>query len=463
MRVPPRLLLFSVLVCLPTLSLAQVVSLAAGGARAAKPGYAQRPPVSVSTVSAGYAVNDITINAATGKVISGSLGTANITANRNAASEAITTNNFDLGETRNDRPTIDGLNTVATFDGAFVAEAGDSQNGNFRFTMIGNDPRVGGTTVLPANIDEVSLQLLTADGSVFKTVPFAPFEKKILNSPNFVPLDYRSGHNVEYADAAHRAEFYNIMKNNWHTVMFPEVVNRVTIAVPYYVNVQLDNGDTVQARSYFTSKASDGSTFVLMLSPLFNFLFDNEVVNEINLGNFTTNSINMTLFPNTFLFDLNNSNPNTPGSCCALGFHTYFLEGGVFPQPRWITEFASWISPGIFGAGFQDVTALSHETGEAFDNPFLDNATPNWQFPGQPPNSTVCQANLEIADPIEGQANATTAIEVKLNGKATIYHPQNVAMYQWFEMGASSSAIDGAFSFPNETVLPTSAIPCPGS
>jgi hypothetical protein len=460
MRIPPRALLLSVSCCIPTLALAQAVSIAVKPA--AHPAYAKRQPVQVSSVPSGYQVNDITINAATGKVVSGGSGMAHITANRNAATEPGSNNNFDLGDTKNNHPTIDGLNTVATFDGAFVAEAGGSQNGNFRFTMIGNDPRVGGSTVYPANIDEVSLQLLAADGSVSKTVPFAPFERKLLGSPNFVPLDYRSGHNIEYADAIHRAEFYNVMKNNWHTVLFPQIVNRVTIQVPYYINIELDNGDTVQARAYFTGNAPDGSTVVFMLSPLFNVLFDNEVVNEINLGNFTTNAVSMTVFPNTFLFDLNTANPNTPGNCCALGFHTYFLEGDVFPQPRWIIAFGSWISPGIAG-GFEDVTAISHETSEAFDDPFLDNATPNWQFPGQPANSTLCQANLETGDPIEGLANVSSAIQVKQNGKTTIYHPQNLALYQWFEMGASSSAIDGAFSFPNETVLPTSAVPCPGS
>jgi hypothetical protein len=84
-----------------------------------------------------------------------------------------------------------------------------------------------------------------------------------------------------------------------------------------------------------------------------------------------------------------------------------------------------------------------------------------WQFPGQPANSTACQGNLEDGDPIEVLANATSAIEVKHGGFNYTYHPQNIAMYQWFEMGATSSAIDGAFSFPNETVLTQSAIPCP--
>ena len=42
------------------------------------------------------------------------------------------------------------------------------------------------------------------------------------------------------------------------------------------------------------------------------------------------------------------------------------------------------ISPGIFGGGFEDVTAISHEIAETFDDPFVNNITPRWQFPGDP-------------------------------------------------------------------------------
>jgi hypothetical protein len=232
------------------------------------------------------------------------------------------------------------------------------------------------------------------------------------------------------------------------------------MTIPRFVNIQLKDGSIITARSYFTGTAADGSTFVLMLNILFNALFENEVVNQINQGNFVTSGINMTLFPNTFLFSLNTANPNAPGNCCTLGFHTYFLDG-VFPESRWVTQYASWISPGIFNGGFQDVTALSHETSEAFANPFVSNPAPNWQFPGQPADSKVCQANLEEGDPIEVLPNATATVEVKEKGFHFFYHPQNIPLLQWFEMGAASSAIDGAFSFPDETVLTQSAIPCP--
>lgn len=462
MRGTARLVMFCCLsISLSPMSFGQAIGLASAGVRATSPGYAQRAPINVSTLPAGYSISSLTFDAKTGAVISGAGGKATITANAAAASQTGNDDYFDLENVRPNRSTIDGLNTLATFSGAFVAEAGPSTDQNFRFTMIGNDPKLGGTTVFPANLDEISLQLLNADGSVFATVPFAPFEKLTLESPNFEPVDYRSGHHVQYADAIHRAEFFNVMKRDWHTLLIPKVVSKTTITVPYYVNVQLQNGSVVQARSYFAGKASDGSTFVLMLDLLFNFFFDNEVINQINAGNFPTRGINTLLFPNTFLFSLNVSNPNTPGSCCVLGFHTYFLDNGTYPQDRWITQYASWISPGLFGAGFQDVTALSHETSEAFDDPFVDNPTPTWQFAGVPSNSTACQNNLENGDPIEGLSNASTAIHIKDGGIDFTYHPQNIALYQWFEMGKTSSAIDGAFSFPDETVLPRSAIPCP--
>ena len=357
---------------------------------------------------------------------------------------------------------ITGLVTIPTFTGAFAAQAGPSLGNVFPFVMMGNDPLTGGETDIPAKITEVSVQLLNADGSIFTTVPFAPFEDATTDSPNFANAAYNSsGPKTQFADAIQRAEFFNMMKQNWHTELQPTIVNRITIQVPFFVNVRLANGNIIQARSYFAGTASDGSTFVLMLNLLFNFFYDNAVVNDINANNFTTDAVNVDMFPNTFLFSLNVNNPNVPGGCCVLGFHTYFFEGGVTPQPRWISLFASFISPGLFGAGFQDVTGLSHEISESFNDPFINNTVPTWQFPGQPANSTACQGNLETGDPVEVLSTATIPLTLKEKQEIFTFHPQNEALLQWFEMGTTSNAIDGAFSYPNETVLPHSAVPCP--
>lgn len=419
-----------------------------------------RAPIAAESVQNG-SPSQIVLDANTGAVVSGGFS---VTLNSNAANSASQTTNddrFDIDCRRPNHSNIDGLNTLATFDGAFAAQAGPSAGSDFRFTMVGNDPRLGCTTVIPAQIAEVDLALLNADGSLFKTVPFAPFETLTLESPNFEPLNYRSGKGIQYSDAVHRAQFFHNKGADWHTLLIPRVVDRVTISVPTFVNVQFPDGSIHSARAYFTGTAADGSTFVLMLDSLFNFFFDNLVINEINAGNFTTNGISFNMFPNTYLFSLNQNNPNTPGGCCVLGFHTYFRDN-VFPQSRWVTQYASWISPGIFGNNsFQDVTALSHETAEIFGDPFINNPAPRWQFPGQPANSMVCQGNLEEGDPIEVLPNLTFPITAKEGAFKFIYHPQNIPLLQWFEMGTTSSAIDGAFSFPDETVLPHSAVPCP--
>jgi hypothetical protein len=361
---------------------------------------------------------------------------------------------------------IFGIQSVATFVGAFAPENPNtpSQGVIFPFIMMGNDPLAGGTTTIPTKITEISLQLLNADGSIFTTVPFtSTFEDVMTDSPNFAnALIYDSSPvATQLGDAIQRAEFFHTMKSSWHTKLGgPTIVSRITVTVPFFTQVTI-NGNTVNARSYFTGTASDGSTFVLLLNTLFDSLYSNAVVNDINVGNFTTNAVNMDLFPNTFLFSLNVNNPNTPGGCCVLGFHTYFYEPGAVPQPQWVSIFASYISPGLFGAGFQDVTAMSHEISETFNDPFLGNTTPVWQFPGQPANSTVCQGNLETGDPIEVLANATTTISLTEGTKTLTFHPQNEALLEWFEMGATSNAVDGAFSYPNEAVLTASAVPCP--
>jgi hypothetical protein len=356
-------------------------------------------------------------------------------------------------------PTIDGLDSIATFSGAFINQAGPSLGKLFPFIMVGNHPAAGGTTVIPAQITTVSLRLLNPDGSLNVNVPFV-FRDLFEDSPNFAKTNYRSGRRIQYADAVHRAQFFNVMGEDWHTVLGgPTFVNDVTFTIPRFVNVRFPGNIVLPVQAYRVGTAPDGNHFVLLLDLLFNALFSNQVINDINAGNFTTDAISHTLLPNTFLFSINNQGQQS--ACCVLGFHTFFFDPGAVPQPRWVTEFASWISPGLFGAGFQDVTAMSHEIAEIFGNPFVSNATASWQFPGVPANAKVCQANLEEGDPIEVLPVATVPIILRERKEVFTYHPQIIPLLQWFEMGAKSNAIDGAFSFPDETTLPHSARPCP--
>jgi hypothetical protein len=332
----------------------------------------------------------------------------------------------------------------------------------FPYTMVGNDPSLGHVTTIPTKLVAVSLRLLNADGTVFDTVDAGEFVQPALNSPNFQRFKYEHdgsagipGEPTQFSDAIQRAEFASSMTPNWHTELSPSLVDSITITVPKFVLVR-SRGVVVQAINYQSGLAADGHRFVLMLNLFFNQQLNVIMNNEIDAGRFTTDAFNLPLLPNTFLFNFNPNNPGQRGSCCVLGFHTYFTDGAV-PESRWITQFASWISPGIFGGGFEDVTAISHEIAETFNDPFVNNVTPRWQFPGEP---GVCQGNLETGDPVEVLANATFPVTLKNKGVSTTYHPQTEALLQWFAETVPSDAVHGAYSYPDLTALTTPAIIC---
>jgi hypothetical protein len=360
-------------------------------------------------------------------------------------------------------PNLVGLDTVPTFTGAFASpspsidpfQTSDGVVYTSPFVMIGNNPQVGGTTVIPANITTVSLQLLNAGGGVQTTVPYAPFEALTTQSPNFNSFKYSVG-NTQFGDAVQRAEFFNVMAPNWHTLLTPSIVNRATIQVPQSVQIEFFDGTIITVPGYITSTASDGSTVVYMLDLLFNVLDFNQAVNDIDGGMFATNAMNYHTYPNTFLFSVVDEAGDL--SCCVAGFHEYIYDPTVNPSPRWIYAFASWVSPGVFGGGFQDIAGLSHETSEALNDPFGNNIVPTWQFPGIP---GACQANLETGDPVEVLPQATVPVPLKEKGKTFVYHPQTEALLEWFEIGNPSYAIGGAFSYPDTSALTSTATPCP--
>ena len=101
----------------------------------------------------------------------------------------------------------------------------------------------------------------------------------------------------------------------------------------------------------------------------------------------------------------------------------------------YVLNYSSWISPGLFAFGFQDITAISHEVNETFNDPFIDNLTPWW---------------LSV-DPVEVLSGEVPTYSVAMNGRTC--HPQNVALFSWFAFESPSPAHLGAYSFLDETTL----------
>jgi hypothetical protein len=312
----------------------------------------------------------------------------------------------------------------------------------------GDDPDwQGETTTVGAPVIPVNLDLRNADGSprfvngkrLFSDA--TQFVTPVLNSPVFSKTFYSSSEiPTQFTDAVSRAEFFHKSDDEWHTLLRPRVGSARTLV--------LIKG------SYFFALNADGSccAFVLIDEGAFvNGFFPPTATDTTtpigaaeNAGDIRTRDLATFLFPNAFLYQGGN-----PNNCCIVGFHTYDLEpGGAsngFLEKRYVLDYSSWVSPGIFSdTTFGDITALSHELSETFNDPFVNNATPWWLSP-----NGNCQNDLETGDVIEGLSNAQ--FPIVLNGAT--YHPQNEALLQWFAGVTPSSAIQHAYSYPNTGVL----------
>jgi hypothetical protein len=346
------------------------------------------------------------------------------------------------------------IDSIPTFSGEFrvngIGPTGAAQHRWF-YTMAGAQPERGGTSTFDAPIIPVSLDLLDYDGSVRvvngRVLHYSvqPFVNGVVNSPIFQNTEYSSSDVLtQFGDAVQRAEFYNVMQPDWHTLLRPLVKTERNIGIP--------------RGSYFFALNNDGTccAFVLVDMNVFSRLLfpatPNDTTSPVGAaehsGEITPQSISTFLFPNTYLYL--NKNPN---HCCILGFHTYDFEPGNsengFREKRYVLNFASWISPGLFGPGFEDVTALSHEIVESLNDPFVGSDGVHGITPWWLSINGNCQNDLEVGDVIEGLPDATVAIKTA----GTTYHPQNAALLQWFEFQSPSTAIGGAYSYPDENVL----------
>lgn len=355
---------------------------------------------------------------------------------------------------------IPGIDSIVNWSDQFTSPGYDS-NGNpqsvWPYTMVGNPPESGQSTTISAPIVPVKVELLGPDGSVALT--FGP-DRKVINaalaSPEFVTNTYTNGQG-QFNDMMMRAEFANRLHgddgSDWHTILQPRLRTARTIKVPY-----LTAGGT-NAWYYFVNAAGqpvlgaiDDATFANLLFPA-TYPFDSSTpIGAAELaGDITTHDMSSFLFNNTVLFSGNINN------CCVIGFHSYDYEPGTAKNgnlPRlYVLNYASWISPGLFLFGFQDMTPWSHEMAETFNDPFDNNATPWWLSVDPYTGGGICQNNLEVGDVVEVLDSLNPVSTFPGNGLT--YHPQNVALFPWFAFESPSPASLGAYSFPDETTLPS--------
>jgi hypothetical protein len=357
---------------------------------------------------------------------------------------------------------VPGIDSLVNFTGRYRANGVDSfgnPQSDWVYAMIGKNPHTEGTTRVRAPVIPVSIDLRNFDGSpryvddpvhpgrqVRLYVDATQYVRPVLNSPLFQNATYSSSERpTQFTDAVQRAEFWESEESDWHTILAPfagkpRVMTLIRGTYRFSLNADgtccayvLVNIDDFSAALFPSTSPVDASTPIgaAQLS-----------------GEMKTTDLSSFLFPNTYLYFDNN-----PNLCCVLGFHSFDYEPGDASNgylPRfYVMDYASWVTPGLFGPDFQDITPLSHEIAEAYNDPFVVfdgnlNATPWWLSP-----NGNCQNDLEDGDVIEGLPNSTYPMTMR----GYTYHPQNEALLPWFQFKKESTAIGKAYSYPDASIL----------
>jgi hypothetical protein len=320
----------------------------------------------------------------------------------------------------------------------------------FPYTMVGKDPARKQTTTIPTQYIPMSFffdEFVDQNGNNI-VIDTTAINDELLSSPLFEDSPFATGF-TQFEDAVMRAEFFPLFSKNhedgndsYHVLLGrPKTLIPVTIEVPPGSSIVL--------------QAPDGNLVAIID---INFIVS-QLNTLIQTEPITVNAIPMFITRNALYGDFVKQKPV---DCCIGGFHTAFetnqVGNNIFVQTfAFATSLDADVADFVFGDPtiFADIFPLSHELGETLNDPFVNNVTPKYQIPGAPPGA--CQNSLEVGDIIENLANPTQPIT--LHGFT--YHPQTLALLQWFEGKTPSDAINGDYSFPDPTVLTSPFMACP--
>lgn len=287
---------------------------------------------------------------------------------------------------------------LPTWNGSF------QYNGHtFNYTMVGPDPsKNNSTTTIPVTIIPLKI--------VIGATIFAP-KKKLSNGQtvlqNFMasPLfnnnvDFVQGGvdvgKTQYIDAFQRANFWGSVKTNskYHVVLKPTMTAVQTMKNP--------PGATVG--NYFGAKVG-----------LVDYgWMDNAIQGIVTKMNIPPGTLPLFITRNVY---------ETSGGCCIGGWHNY-TGTNTYAIATYVT------TPGAFS---QDVSAFSHELGEWYDDPYVNN------YP-------YCGGLLEVGDPLEGNQNYG-GYPYKVNGFT--YNLQDLVTLPYFGAPPATS-VNGWFTFQGE-------------
>lgn len=298
----------------------------------------------------------------------------------------------------------------------------------YNYSILGTDPTktLASTTITYVPI---ALRFHFSNGAVLD--PTKPgcndtvsVSNRFFKGPLFVNVPLTSnGVNVgttQYEDGFMNAEFWNLVQGGGYHVLLKKA-KHTKVKV---VDINAPSGSTTQTGGCSGANHDLG-----------------EIPYSAYVG-IIESTANQYATPSQLPIMLAYNVVQTSGGCCIIGFHGAYGHG----SGTQVYATGSYTDPGEFG-NIQDIYAWTHEIGEAFNDPFVNNGTPAWGHVGQ---VTGCQNNLEVGDPLTG----TKAVTVPLNGFT--YHGQELAFFDWFYRTPSNGtgglySFEGTFTSPQGT------------
>jgi hypothetical protein len=351
----------------------------------------------------------------------------------------------------------------------------------YPITMVGSDPRNGGSTTVHTVIVPLKLNFVAGnqDTSALNDLGYSGFRatplnqtfdgstrvQDVLSSPifsqSFTTPAIMGGDTAQVGDAFVRAQSNKIGSGYHVKITNDAVLPTQTLNVPASKGLayQRPVGAWREANGFGTTDTTTGVADYSWFSSYLQSLINSLRISATTVPIFLTDNVLLYIGHENYL------------NCCVLGYHGAGMPvghgagpaNGQGKQPVQTFIYAAWTHPGTYSGflpdytnptrtapnpvrGLADIHALSHEVSEWLDDPFVNNAVQPWLTPTAPQYG--CTGVLETGDPVVGvwfPYDGNTAAAPTGTTYYGQYHPEDEVEAQWFGRGGVEPVLGSSY------------------
>jgi hypothetical protein len=357
-----------------------------------------------------------------------------------------------------------------------------TNNVTYPITMVGSDPRGGGSTTVHTVIVPLKMNFVAGGQKVsaLDDLGFAGFHATPLNhtfdgstrvgdvlsspvfSQSFTTPAIMGGDTAQVGDAFVRAQ-WNKIGTGYHVKLTNDaVLPTQTLNVPASKGLayQRPVGAWREANDFGPTDTITGVADYTWFSAYLQSLIQSLHISATTVPIFLTDNVLLYIGHENYL------------NCCVLGYHGAGMPvgrgagsaNGQGVQQVQTFIYAAWTHPGTYSGflpdytnpsrtapspvrGLADIHALSHEVSEWLDDPYVNNRVQPWLTPTAPQYG--CTGVLETGDPVVGVwfpypgNNAAAPTGTTYYGQ---YHPEDEVEAQWFGRGGVEPVLGHAYN-----------------